>query len=219
MEEVTFNPVTGEQFEGFNWRKSLKRAVNSLPGKRYGAPLVDNVFRRGNRVANRFGVHFYEGDESFDGEYENFSLKKVFKRKEGGTFFGNMLRGVAQNAKGMIPLGLGNLLPIGDGLMMKKADIQAAPAEAVQVAQTPQQAQAVVQAIAPNLTGMALRTAVSAVQQSNSPEDAMRTASSVAALGNVATKETEKKKTAYIIGGSLFGFGLIALIIWLIVRK
>lgn len=63
-------------------------------------------------------------------------LKKLFKKKEGGTTFGNLLRAGAKMGKtaagayvnGFVP-GAGNIvhkLPIGEGLMMKKGG-QAAP--------------------------------------------------------------------------------------------
>jgi hypothetical protein len=224
------------EFDGFSLRRLFRkgeglanRASLGLYGKAKG--IGENTFRRGEGFANRAGFGLYGkgkrklfGFDDFEGFSEDFDgsdddgtehfLKKVFKRKPGGTFMGNLLRGVAQNAKGMIPGG--NLLPIGDGLMMKKPEIQAAPAEAIQMAQTPAQATQVIQALAPNLPPAAVPTATQAVMSANDPGEAIRVATSLNAMQNNGSK---KKNTAMIIGGSIFSVALIALIIWLIFRK
>jgi|GEM_PF-5679074 len=177
-----------------------------------------------NRVSNAARNYTVAGQASklfrrrFDGEEEEELgfLKKVFKKKEGGTKLGNLLRTGAQIGKSIagaaIP-GVGTLiskLPIGEGLMMKKA-AQDNPVGAVQGAQTLPEAAVVAKTIAPNASADKQREIAISIQAANTP--------AAAAAVTQAAKEADNKSKMLKIGGIVGGVLGFILIVWLIVRK
>lgn len=209
----------------FSFRKALSKALNLKPVSfavntaRKNRHLNKALNKTGvNSVYNRLSANFdsFDEDSNFD-EFESF-----FKRKAGGTKTGNFLRKwvapAVQGAVGGIP-GVGGIvagmLPIGQGLMMKPAEVKEAPVPAIMMSQTPAAAQNVVDTLAPNLSAAAKAEAVAAVRNSNSPEAAKTTLNELAD----ADRKAKSRTTMYKIGGAITGVLVIILIIWLFVRK
>lgn len=243
--EESYNiPFDSEDYLGFRMFKKLQKAAQkgNKIGRRFkafrmGSDLLHNATQRGigmipNQHAQDFAqrlanAHFdddlgFEDESGFDeSEFDGFG--KLFKRKPGGTKFGNLLRKGAQIGAGIasnIP-GVGTVigaLPIGQGLMMKPA-IQANPVEATAAAQTPQQAAAVVDAIAPNLGPKSREAATNDILTANSPGSAGKVVEELNRANEQAQKAKESKKTFYFIGAGIGGMLLLILIVWLIVRK
>ena len=209
------------EFDGFNWNK-LRSRIKDFKNSSTFLPLQEaRRLQKRFLYDDEFAGYDYEFDgfdhefAGFEDEFSGFSLKKLFKKKPGGTVFGNLLRKGVNIAKGFVPGGLGELIPIGNGKNLIPAEIQAAPAEAVQAAQTPAAAASVLATLAPSLPAAQRAMASSEIMAANSPNAA------AAVVGSIAEAEkTAKNKKLYIkIGGAIAGLIVIGLIIWLVMRK
>lgn len=199
---LEFQGFDAEDFDGFSFRKW--RRIN--PVKR-----AFNVFKAARNAAIQF-----DGENDFSGyseeDFDGFSFKKLnpFQRH---TKFGKLIDKVA-NIASIVP-GVGGIAGALTQKLFDKGEVQAAPEAAVQIAQTPAQATAVVSALNPTLTGASQAAAVRDVMAAQTPAQA-------AAVANAVTTATpDKKMNKWVKIGAIAGGALILifLIIWLVKRK
>ena len=162
---------------------------------------------------NNFKYNY--GGEEAPTDLEHAKGKKIFKRQEGGTKFGNILRKVSQVAvaAGGTMFPVLNVLPIGQGLLLKKPkEVQAA----VMDANTIPEATAVVQTLAPNLSGADATRAAQLVAAAQTPEAARKASETIVAASTLQQKLTGKAARPYLIGAALL---VVAVVAFFILKK
>ncbi|MFI1773761.1 hypothetical protein [Thalassobellus citreus] len=125
-------------------------------------------------------------------------FKKLFKKKKGGTFFGNLIRKASNVATGGI---------LGNGEQLAKQDAKFEQQE-YDRAVSQQQKQLSAKSIG-NKLGQALKPTVDKALNSQTADD----------VNKAFTKAWFKKNMVKLIGGLVALIGTITLVMWLFKRK